>query len=244
MIIIFGSTHDDILYYESVMNNKKEEKLYDIYPLTYGKIFNQEVVLVHDVYTSYISALITSYIISKYFVVLIFVVGKCIAYSNDVKSGEIAISKRVILGDVDQIRGANVKLGQIPHLPRSLETGEEVIGYLTDAIERRSFSRYSISTFVSANKIFDQKERISDLIMDDYVLGHKTNVVFDCTSGGVFLSAHLHKIPCIAIKVCERMIDGKVSMDDYINVLKQYSNVGRAVVTCIGDIGRNDIIKA
>ena len=243
MILILGSTHDDILYFESVMTNNREEKLLNIYPLTFGSIFNQEVVLVHDVYTSYISALITSIIIQKYFVVLVFVVGKCVSYSEDVKAGQIAVSKRIILGDVDQVKEANVKLGQIPHLPRSLESSDEVIGYINAALEKRSFAAHTVATFISANAILESREKIKPLIMNDYVLGHKTNIVFDCTSGGAFLSCALYNIPAVAIKVVEKYVDEPSTTENYIGVLKQYSSVGRAVVTCIGDIGRNDIMR-
>ncbi len=243
MILIIGSTHDDILYFESVMNNKREEKILNHYPLIFGSIFNQEVVVAYDMYTSYISSFITSYIIQKYFIVLVFVVGKCVSYTNNIKTGEIAVSKRVILGDVDQVKEANVKLGQIPNLPRSLESSDEVIGYISSALEKRSFARYSISTFISSNKILDNSKSIQPLIMDEFVLGHKGNIVFDCVSGGVFLASALYNIPSLAIKVCEKQVDEPSTAEQYISVLKQYSSVGRAVVTCIGDIGRNDIMK-
>ena len=243
MILIIGSTHDDILYFESVMTNKKEEKLLNIYPLVFGSIFNQEVVLAYDMYTSYISSFITSYIIQNYFIVLVFVVGKCISYSTDVKPGDIAISKRVILGDVDQIKEANVKLGQLPHLPRSLESSDEVIGYITSALEKRSFARYSIASFISCNRVLEKTENIQPLMMNEFILGHRNNIVFDCISGGAFLASTLYNIPIVAIKVSEKQVDQPSTADNYITVLKQYSSVGRAVVTCIGDIGRNDIMK-
>ena len=243
MILIIGSTHDDILYFESVMTNKRVEKLYDIYPLTFGKIFNEEVVLIHDIYTSYISGIITSYIIEKFFVVLVFVVGKCVSYNEDVEPGSIVISKRVIMGDVDQVKETDAKLGQIPHLPRSLESSEEVIGFVTSALESRSFSHYEIATFISSSGILDKTEKIQHLIMNDYVLGHKKNIVFDCVSGGAFLASTIHQIPVIAVKVSERVVDTPSTTDNYIQVLKQYSSVGRAIVTCIGDIGRNDFLK-
>ena len=243
MILILGSTHDDILYFESVMTNKKEEKILNTYPLIFGSIFNQEVVVAYDIYTSYISSFVTSYIMQHYFIVLVFVVGKCVSYSKDVNAGEIAVSKRVILGDVDQVKEANVKLGQIPHLPRSLESSDEVIGYISSALEKRSFARYSVSTFISSNRILDNSDSIKPLVMNEFVLGHKNNVVFDCISGGVFLSANLYNIPAVAIKVSEKQVDEASTAENYIAVLKQYSSVGRAVVTCIGDIGRNDIMK-
>ncbi|MCR5185254.1 MAG: hypothetical protein K6C32_04165 [Bacilli bacterium] len=243
MILILGSTHDDVLYFDSIMTNKHSEMILDKYPITIGTIFNQEVILVYDIYTSYISGIITSYIIQKYYVILTFVVGKCVSFSNDVKVGDIAVSKRIILGDVNQIKEANVKLGQIPKFPRSLETDEEVISYVVNAIEKRSFAHYFHASFISSNSIYDDESKLKEIEMNGLVLGHNKNVVFDCTSGGAALACSLFKIPFIAVKVVQYLINDKSSAENYMDVLKQYSCVGKAVVTCIGDIGRNDVVR-
>ena len=243
MIIILGSTHDDILYFESVMTNRREETLFEKYPLEYGTIFNQEVVLAYDIYTSYESGIITNYLLQKHFVVLCIVVGKCVSYSNDMKAGDIAIATSVIFGDVNQIKESNSQLGQIPHLPRELLASDEVIAYLEQALEKRSFSRHDRTLFVTSSSIYETAERIKHLVMNEHIFGQKEKVVFDCTSGGVFLSATLYNIPVVGIKVIEKLLNEKSTVDNYINVLKQYSGVGRAVVTCIGDIGRNDIMR-
>ena len=243
MIMILGSTHDDILYFESVMTNKREEIVLERYPVQIGTIFNQEVVLVHNVYTSYISALITSHIIEKYFVMLVFIVGKCVSFNGDLKQGDIALSKRIIVGDVDQTKEAGVKLGQLPGFPRSFQTEEEIQQYMIASLEKRSFTKYGLATIISANMILDSKAKIENIYMDGYVLGHKDSVVFDCISGGAAVACHIHKIPSISIKVVEREIEKVGNADAYIAVLKKYSDVGKAVVTCIGDIGRNDIIR-
>ena len=243
MIVILGSTHDDVLYFESVMTNRRDETLFDIYKLEYGTIFNQEVVLVYDVYTSYVSGIITDYLLQKHFIALCFVVGKCVAYSPDVKPGDIVISNGLVFGDVDQIRETNAQLGQIPHLPAILPASDEVIAYLETALEKRSFSRHEQALYISSNAVFDKTEKYQHLVMNDFILGHKERVVFDCISGGVFLACNLYKIPAVSIKVVEKTVNEKSTVDNYINVLKQYSGVGRAVVTCIGDIGRNDIMR-
>lgn len=243
MIMILGSTHDDVLYFESVMTNKRNEMILDRYPAQIGMIFNQEVILVHSLYTSYISALVTSYIIQKYFVILTFIVGKCVAFNNDFKRGDIALSKRIIVGDVDQIKEANVNLGQLPGFPRSFVTEEEVTQYMSNSIEKRTFANYKPATFVSSNAIVDSQEKLERMYMDGYILGHKDSVVFDCTSGGVAIASYINKIPCVAIKVVERLVGQTSNADNYIKVLKRYSDLGKAIVTCIGDIGRNDIIR-
>ena len=108
MIMIIGSQHDDILYFESVMSNKREETVLDKYKVTIGTIFNQSVVLVDQVKTNYVSSFLTLYLIEKYFVFLVFVVGRCVAYTHDLKPLDIVISKRIIPGDVDQVNEENV----------------------------------------------------------------------------------------------------------------------------------------
>ena len=243
MIMILGSTHDDILYFESVMVNKKEDMIFDKYKTLIGTIFNQEVIIVWDIFTCYESTLITSYIIEKYFVILAFVVGKCVAFSPNLVTGDIVISRRILIGDVNQIKEANVRLGQIPKFPHSFESDPEVIKYLVSSIEKRSFVKNELCSMVSSNVVLDTHERIKNIEMGGYVLGHNNNVVCDCTSGGVAIAGYLHKVPVIAVKVVERKIDEKDTTETYLKVLKHYSDVGKSIVTCIGDIGRNDIIR-
>ena len=85
MIMIIGSQHDDILYFESVITNKREELVMGKFKVTIGTIFNQAVMLVDQVKTNYLSSALTLYLIEKYFVILVLVVGRCIAYSKDLK---------------------------------------------------------------------------------------------------------------------------------------------------------------
>ena len=244
MIMILGSTHDDILYFESVMTERREEVVFGMYKLQIGKIFNEQVILAYDIYTSYMSLLITNYVLSKYFVILVFIVGKCVSFNGDLKEGDIAISKRVILGDIDQVKEAGVRLAQLPHFPRSYNTQEDITDVINASIEKRTFTHHERATFISANAIYDTQEKLDHIYMDGYVLGHKNNVVFDCTSGGVCVACHLNKVPFITIKVVEKKVGDKSTAERYINVLKKYVDVGKTIVSAIGDIGRNEIIRS
>ena len=243
MIMILGSVHDDVLYFESVMTDRREEVVMGSYKVQIGKIFNQEVLLVYDIYTSYISAMLTNYLIEKYFVLLIFIVGKCISFNEDLKPGEIAVSKRVIAGDVDQIREANVRLGQIPGFPPNFKSEDEIMKLVATSIEKRSFSKYKLSSFISSNSIIDASSKVVNIETGGYMFGHKNNLVFDCTSVGVCISAYIHKVPFVAVKVVERILNTPPTTDSYIKVLQEFSSVGKAIVTCIGEISHNDVIK-
>ena len=151
MIMIIGSQHDDILYFESVITNKKEELIMGKFKVTIGTIFNQAVMLVDQVKTNYLSSALTLYLIEKYFVILVLVVGRCIAYSKDLKPLDIVISKHVVLGDVDQVNEDNVKYGQVPGFEQVFDASEDVVSYLESAFEKRTFSVYKEANFISTS---------------------------------------------------------------------------------------------
>ena len=242
MILIVGNQHDDILYFESVMSNKKQELILGKYPVTVGTIFNQGVVLVDQIKTNYVSSALVLHLIEKYFIFLIFNVGRCIAFTHDVKPSEIAISKRVVAGDVDQINEDNVKFGQIPGYEQVFVCQDDVIGYLTDAFEKRTFSTLKVANYISTSVDYHRVNQVDHLKECEHLLGFANNVVFDSNSAGLALAADLKKVPFVSVKVIERYIDGEKNINTYLKALKEYTNIGKAVVTCIGDIGHNEVI--
>ena len=242
MILIIGSQHDDILYFESVMSNKKEEIVLEKYPVTIGTIFNQEVVLVDQVKTNYLSSALTLYLIEKYFVFLIFNVGRCVGFTHDVKPLEIALSQKVVAGDVDQINEDSVKFGQIPGFEQVFNCQKDVITYLHNAFEKRTYSKVNLTNYISTNVDYHRASQVDNLKECEHLLGFNNNVVFDNNSAGVALAASLKKVPFISAKVIERYIDGPKDINTYLKSLKEYTNLGKAIVTCIGDIGHNEVI--
>ena len=242
MILIVGNQHDEILYFESVMSNKKQELILGKYPVTVGTIFNQGVVLVDQIKTNYVSSALILHLIEKYFIFLIFNVGRCIAFTHDVKPSEIAISKRVVAGDVDQINEDNVKFGQIPGYEQVFVCQDDVIGYLTDAFEKRTFSTLKVANYISTSVDYHRVNQVDHLKECEHLLGFASNIVFDTNSAGLAVAAELKKVPFVSVKVIERYIDGDKNINTYLKALKEYTNIGKAVVTCIGDIGHNEVI--
>ena len=242
MILIVGNQHDDILYFESVMSNKKQEIVLGKYPITIGTIFNQSVILVDQVKTNYVSSALVLYLIEKYFVFLIFNVGRCVAFTHDIKPSEIAVSKRVVAGDVDQINEDSVKFGQIPGFEQAFVCQDDIIGYLSAAFEQRTYSAIRISNYVSTSVDYHRASQVDHLKECEHLLGFNNNVVFDNNSAGLALAADLKKVAFVSVKVVERYIDGPKNINTYLKALKEYTNIGKAIVTCIGDIGRNEVI--
>ena len=243
MILIVGSQHDDILYFESVMSNKKTELILGQYTVTVGTIFNQGVVLVDQIKTNYVSSALILHLIEKYFIFLIFNVGRCVAYTHDIKPLEIALSQRIVAGDVDQINEDDVKFGQIPGFEQVFNCQKDVISYLSDAFEKRTYSKIIVSNYVSTSVEYHRASQVDYLKECEHLLGFSSNIVLDTNSAGIALAASLKKVAFVSVKVVERYIDGTKDINTYLKALKEYTNVGKAVVTCIGDIGHNEVIE-
>ena len=243
MILIVGSQHDDILYFESVMSNKKTELILGQYTVTVGTIFNQGVVLVDQIKTNYVSSALILHLIEKYFIFLIFNVGRCVAYTHDIKPLEIALSQRIVAGDVDQINEDDVKFGQIPGFEQVFNCQKDVISYLSDAFEKRTYSKIKVSNYVSTSVEYHRASQVDYLKECEHLLGFSSNIVLDTNSAGIALAASLKKVAFVSVKVVERYIDGTKDINTYLKALKEYTNVGKAVVTCIGDIGHNEVIE-
>ena len=243
MILIVGSQHDDILYFESVMSNKKTELILGQYTVTVGTIFNQGVVLVDQIKTNYVSSALVLHLIEKYFIFLIFNVGRCVAYTHDIKPLEIALSQRIVAGDVDQINEDDVKFGQIPGFEQVFNCQKDVISYLSDAFEKRTYSKIKVSNYVSTSVEYHRASQVDHLKECEHLLGFSSNIVLDTNSAGIALAASLKKVAFVSVKVVERYIDGTKDINTYLKALKEYTNVGKAVVTCIGDIGHNEVIE-
>ena len=242
MIMIIGSTHDDLLYFSSIMTGKRQEVVLEKFNVEIGNIFNQEVILVEDVYTNYLSTAVALYLIQKYYVILTFNVGRCLAYSSDWEIGQIAISARTYTGDVDQMDETDTQLGQIPGCPPYFTTQDDILGYLEAAFERRTFLQVYRSTFVSSNNLYSSKKELEFIEAGYSLYGEEHRVVLESSLGGIAVACHLFHVPFIAAKVIAGRLDEKRGVNEYALSLSKYSEVGKAIVSTIGEISRNDVL--
>ena len=241
MIAIVGAAHDDILFFESVMTDKRKEILFNRYEMTIGMIFNQEVLLVNGLYTSVLTSAAITQILSHYYINLVINVGKCISISDHYKDGDIVISTKVIDVNCDLTTVQNVEMGQIPGFDRSFVVQNDIINYMKMGFNKRTYAFSSEAIFLSSDNLANQtldflKERKS-------IFGEKENLVLDSNSTGIALACKLFDVPFICVKVVERSFEKTSDIETYLKVLDCYINLGKAVVSTVGDIGRKDILK-
>ena len=241
MIAIFGSSHDDILYFENVLQNKKELTILERFPAYIGTLFNQDVLVVSDLTTSLIASLATNQILNDYAIDLVINVGRCIGTEKKSHTGDIVISTKVIDGDVDLASEHIVTRFEMPGFNKEITVQKDIIEYMEKGIKKRPFVTYHRATFVSTdnysldNLTFLDKNK-------DYFKDEGDLLVFDHNAMGIMLSCYLKSIPALAIKVIENKFDKERNIDTYLKVLQRYIDLGKAVASTIGDVGRNDIL--
>ena len=242
MIVIVGANHDDILYFEGVLANKKEEAILSRYRISIGTLFNQEAIVIHELYTSTLASAILTHVLDRFFVDLVICVGKCISINNDIRNGDLVISDRIIDANVDLTLFHDVTVGEIPGFDRVFDVQADIIGYLVKGLERRTYVNFHHVTMLSCDNLSHDMRGV--LKERKTLFGIKDEkIVLDQNSSGVALAATLKNVPFITLKVVENRLEQQSNIDTYVKVLGKYIDLGKAVMATINDIGRNDILE-
>ncbi len=243
MILIVGTIHDDVLYFDAQLKNKEEKELIKNVKVVFGELYNQNICLVYNIYSNYMSSSIVSLLIEKYDIIAVFNVGSCHSYSDDLNSGDILVSDVVLLGDVSLGSIEKVKRGEIPSFPSGYIADTLFTNYIIKFSKNFMISNIHNGIIVSTNKEFTSKEEIKGINDDEVVLGKSDHIAFESNSGGCAFASYLFDVPFVAVKVVIDTIKGNISTKEKILTLRQYANVGKLISSTIGEIGRNDTIS-
>ena len=242
MILIIGETKDDVLYFDSVLANKRKEKILNRFDVSIGTLFSQDALVVHNLYASTLTSAVLMHIYEKYYIDLVFSVGRCMGVSKELKNGDIVISKKVIDVNVDLTMFDNVAMAQVPGFERDFVVQDDVVTYLSQGLDRRINANYYQAVFLSTDNMSKQmyeflKERKTMFASDADM------VVIDENAAGVALVSTLKEVPFIIAKVVENNLIAANNLESYAKVLERYIDLGKAVISTINDIGRSDILE-
>ena len=243
MILILGSSHDDILYYETQLKNPIEETLRGKVHVIKGELYGQNVILAYDVYSNYVSSAITSYLIVKYDILLVINVGIGQGIEKEFKKGDIVVSKSILLGDVDLALTSKSSLGEIPNFGKIFHSSQDFANLATEFANRFMIAGFKEGVFISMNKNIQKIGELNDISSGSLVLGASDNIVYDTTSGGVAVSSFHLNVPFISFKVIINNLSPNISTTDKIKALKSFANLGKIVTSIVIEIGRNDTIS-
>ncbi len=242
MILIIGTTKDDINYFEAQLKNKKEVVENNHIKVLLGDIFNQSVCLAYDVYSNYMSSAVTTYLIKKYDILAVFNVGSCHAFTDDLHAGDIVVSDVTLLGDVNLELIQKVKRGQIPGFNEGYIADSLFVNYIVEFAKDFMYGNVHNATFISCNKEYFDKEEIKDIKDDKVILGKDSSIVFESTCGGCAFASELFDVPYVSVKVVMEKIKDKITTQEMIKTIKESSKVGKLVTSTIAEIGRNDTV--
>ena len=242
MIVILGDSHDDVLYFETVLANKKEEIIMNRFKISVGTIFSQGVIVLYGMSTSILTSAVLTYILNNYYIDLVVNVGKCISASDGVKAGNIALASEVIDANVDLSIFKDVGMSQIPGFSREFSVQNDIFNYLAEALEKRPNIDYFRTIYLSTDNMSPD--------MVKYLRENKTifyrndeNFVIDHNSSGVAIACALKNVPFIVAKVIENGLDHTQDLKTYSTVLSRYIDLGKGVISTINNIGRSDILE-
>jgi len=244
MILIVGNNKDDILYFETRINDKREEMIFNKYRVVIGNISNQPVMLLSDVYTNVLSSALVSYVIEKYFVLFVIKIGKCFTLSKTLKVGNIVISKKVIASDIDVSDIQGLKVGQVPNFPSFYTINNDLLNLVNASISKVSKQQAYETTYISSNKHFADPNDLKPFIHENMIFGEQINdVVFDSELYGIAMVCYLYGIPFISLDVVFGKVGDGFSSNNYVKLLKQYGNLGNSVVNIIGEVGSKEVLR-
>lgn len=242
MIVIVGETHDDVLYFDSVLANRREETILGKYKVSIGTIFSQDALIAYNLYTSSLASAFLMNIIDNYIVDLVISVGRCMSVSDKINNGDIVVSTKVIDANVDLTMFDDVAMAQVPGFDRTFHVQDDILGYIEKGLQRRISINYHTAVFLSTNNM---SKEMCDFLVDRKEVYSITKdlIVIDQNSAGVALTSMLKEVPFIVVKVAENNLAVANNLDSYSDVLSKYIDLGKAVVSTINDISRSDILE-
>jgi len=242
MIVILGATHEDVLYYETILKNKINcLPIFERFPVVQGTIFNQEITICYGATTSYLIGPITEILIKTYKPMIIITVGKCKSLTDDWKNGDIAISDEYLALDVDQCEYKNIKLCQIPGMDFEYHTYLDVLTIMNEAFDKFLTGNVYNATFLGSDRIPQRIDDLHQVYREGFIFGHQHRVVLDSDTYAAMLVCRLEMVPYISVKAVDSKIGESTQVNNYIKTLDTYSKIGKAVVSFIGEIGRRDL---
>ena len=241
MILILGSVYDDVLYFDTQLKKRREETFKDHFKIIFGELYGQNVVLAYNIFTNYMSSVVTTYLISKYDVIAVINVGsvRCL---DDFKEGDIVYSETLFLGDADVSVFEKVKKGQVPTYPQIFSGNSYFNNLITVYSSKFIISNVKKGNYISLNREIVSIDQLNQIKNENVILGVSKDFIFDSTFGGVALSSATFDVPFVCLKVVISKIKDKVTTLERIRCIKEYANVGKIISAIILEIGRKDTL--
>ena len=199
MILLLGTTPDDILYYKSRMKISKQGKVTNGHPYYIGMFAGKEIALTYTGNSNLMSATIASVMIKEYEPYLVIAIGSLYSASPKLKQGDLFIAERLYMGDVDYSSFEDLYFSQALHMSSYYTSEDQYLKYIEILNSQSQNLNLVRGPIISMNRFFvnlDEAQKVIDKQID--FLGGAT--AFDTEAGGIVAACNFFGVPWLLLK--------------------------------------------
>lgn len=199
MILLVGTTPDDILYYKNRMKITKKAEIHPGHPYYLGRFANKDIALTYTGNSNLMSAVISSYMIKTYEPYVVIAIGSLYSASQKLKQGDLFIAERLYMGDVDYASFEDLHFAQALHMQSYYTTEEEYIKYI-EILNSQSHNLTLVrGPLISMNKFYVDFDAAQKVVKkQESFLGGA--VAFDTEAGGIVAACNFFQTPWLLLK--------------------------------------------
>lgn len=199
MIVILGTTPDDILYIRNRMILKEKGALKGGHFYYVGYYAGKEVALTHTGNSNFISGVIATYMIRKFDPYLVLAVGSCSSASEGLNQGDYFIAERVYLGDFDFNSFEDRKFTSALNMNSYYITHDNYIRHIERLNSASGNFKLVRGPLISVNKFYKSRKEAQEVIdKQENYLGGKT--AFDTEMGSIVTACRFYDVAWLFIK--------------------------------------------
>lgn len=200
MILIIGTTEDDILYFKNRMRIMENGKIANKYPYFVGRMANKDVCLTYTGYSNLQSSVITGYMLEKFNPYIVIITGAVSTLNKRAQQKDLFIAERIYLGDVDFTSLDNLKFGQINNLPPFYSSDEDYIKMLEIINSKTENINLLRGPLISTNKYFNNRKEAEANLSKNFA-SIESMLAFDTEAGGIVTACGMYDVPWLLLKV-------------------------------------------
>lgn len=199
MILLLGTTPDDILYIKNRMKMKEKGALKGQHFYYVGTYAGKEICMTHTGNSNLMSAVIASYMIRKFDPYLVIAIGSCSSASEGLNQGDLFIAERVYIGTLDYNSFANRAFTEALNMDAYYVTEDTYLRHVERLNSAGANYKLVRGPLLSVGKFYTDLDEVKTLIENqENFLGGR--VAVDTEMGGIVTCARFYQVPWLLIK--------------------------------------------
>lgn len=210
MILIIGTTEDDIIYFKNRIRIKETGKINKDYPYYVGRLANKDICLTYTGFSNLASSAVTSFMLAKFKPYIVIITGAVSTLNAKAKQSDLFMAEKIYLGDVDLTAYSDeLKFGQIKNLPPFFSSDEDYIKMI-ETINSRTENRHLIrGPLISTNAFFADK-KLANAVIKEQFNNIESMTAFDTEAGGIAAACGIHDVPWLLLKTVSYHIGDEI----------------------------------